>query len=873
MRVSSRAIRGVLLSALASGSLLLAASWTPLVAQAGDTPGTIPSGTGANNDPLAVQVTESGRIYLSTDGLGTNDPAGGNIRAQKPSAGATVRSAFMFGASTGGSGHTLINGDVTLAGQVVNWSIVTPSDIGSSNGWANVTSIVKTTLDAAPVGITSFHVMEANTFAIDGEGLAVIWDDPAQTVDNTIILMFGAQNTAGDTFKVLYATPIDKTNPNLVLDMSLGISFGFQQPAPSCTGQFSTIDVNGTRISSSAGGQDDGQDQNGALMTVGGIGDTDTGPADPNSSCSPLGDRQDQELYNLVPFVHQGDTTTTIFTHNPSGDDNILFAGFFLKAESAVVGAGIVLSPSSATNDAVLGAPHMVTATVQDNSGSPVAGTTVTFTVTAGPNTGASGVCSADVSCKTDAGGKVSFTYSSNGTGGTDTIKACFTDATNTLRCATATKTWVAATEQQISAQGVTFSATEGQSFTGTVATFSDPNPGSTASEYSASINWGDSTTTTGTVSGPTGGPFTVSGTHTYGDEGTYKVAVVITDVDTPTNTATANSTANVADAALTAGQISVTGGTEGSAATTASFSFSDANSASTVADFTGTVDWGDATTSAGTVAGPPGGPYTVSGSHTYSEEGSYPVTVKVKDDGGSTTSASGTANVADAALTASCVAPANFIQDFNGATATFTDAASPSGTLSDFSATINWGDGSSSAGTVSGPNGGPYTVTGSHHYASTNNFTITTSIKDIGGASATTSCNTIIFAFAPGGGAFVIGDKNSAIGTPVTFWGAQWWKQNSLSGGRAPASFKGFAESPTAPTCSVDWSADPGNSTPPPSGPLPAYMAVIVTSSASKSGSQVSGNTVHIVIVKTNPGYAPDPGDPGTGIVVAQVC
>ena len=49
--------------------------------------------------------------------------------------------------------------------------------------------------------------------------------------------------------------------------------------------------------------------------------------------------------------------------------------------------------------------------------------------------------------------------------------------------------------------------------------------------------------------------------------------------------------------------------------------------------------------------------------------------------------------------------------------------------------------------------------------------------------------------------------------------------------------------------------------------------MAVIVTSSYSKSGSAISGDTVHIVIVKTNPGYEPNPGHPGTGTVEAQVC
>jgi hypothetical protein len=49
--------------------------------------------------------------------------------------------------------------------------------------------------------------------------------------------------------------------------------------------------------------------------------------------------------------------------------------------------------------------------------------------------------------------------------------------------------------------------------------------------------------------------------------------------------------------------------------------------------------------------------------------------------------------------------------------------------------------------------------------------------------------------------------------------------------------------------------------------------MGVIVTSAASKSGSAISGDTPHIVVVKTNPGYLPDPGHPGTGTVVSQVC
>jgi hypothetical protein len=118
-----------------------------------------------------------------------------------------------------------------------------------------------------------------------------------------------------------------------------------------------------------------------------------------------------------------------------------------------------------------------------------------------------------------------------------------------------------------------------------------------------------------------------------------------------------------------------------------------------------------------------------------------------------------------------------------------------------------------------------------------------------------------------------VIGDKNAAVGTAVTFWGAQWWKLNSLSGGPAPAAFKGFENKPAAATCGTNWSTDPGNSPPPPPGPLPAYLAVLVSSSISQSGSTISGDTVHVVIVKTNPGYAPDPGHAGTGTVFAEIC
>lgn len=128
----------------------------------------------------------------------------------------------------------------------------------------------------------------------------------------------------------------------------------------------------------------------------------------------------------------------------------------------------------------------------------------------------------------------------------------------------------------------------------------------------------------------------------------------------------------------------------------------------------------------------------------------------------------------------------------------------------------------------------------------------------------------TLLFAFAARG-SFVVGDR-SATGA-VTFWGARWASVNALSGGPAPNSFRGFANtlSSTPPPCGGSWSTPPGSSPPP--APLPEFMAVLVASSVDRSGSTISGNITSIVIVKTDPGYEPDPAHPGTGTVVAMLC
>lgn len=125
----------------------------------------------------------------------------------------------------------------------------------------------------------------------------------------------------------------------------------------------------------------------------------------------------------------------------------------------------------------------------------------------------------------------------------------------------------------------------------------------------------------------------------------------------------------------------------------------------------------------------------------------------------------------------------------------------------------------------------------------------------------------------APGDGHFVIGDQNSvALGAQVTFWGAQWWKDNPLSTGFAPPSFKGYADN-ASDSCGQSWTTAPGNSSHPPASLGSGDIEVIVSSAISKDGPVISGDTEAVVIVAPDPGYAGDPGHPGTGTVVGYVC
>jgi len=295
-----------------------------------------------------------------------------------------------------------------------------------------------------------------------------------------------------------------------------------------------------------------------------------------------------------------------------------------------------------------------------------------------------------------------------------------------------------------LSARGVNISPTEGTPLSNViVATLTDAAGSySHMQDLSATINWGDGSSATAAtlVATSTPGVFDVEGSHTYAEHGTDTISVSASDVGG--STASTTSTASVADASLSATGVNVSA-TEGAplsnvivaTLTDGAGSYSNPN------DLSATINWGDSSSSAGKLVatGTPG-VYSIEGSHTFGEYGSYTVSVSINDAGGSTASAQSTASVADASLSASGInITATQGQPINNVTvATLTDAAGTYSKSGDLSATINWGDSTSSAATlVTTSTPGVYNVEGSHTYVSSGGFTINVSITDAGGSTA----------------------------------------------------------------------------------------------------------------------------------------
>ena len=173
---------------------------------------------------------------------------------------------------------------------------------------------------------------------------------------------------------------------------------------------------------------------------------------------------------------------------------------------------------------------------------------------------------------------------------------------------------------------------------------------------------------------------------------------------------------------------------------------------------------------------------FALYGDHTYAEEGNYTTSMYAYDYFGFSASGNGSSAVADASLSGS---KKNFSAavgvSFTKVVARFTDA-DPSGTASDYSASINWGDGATTTGTISG-----FNVKGTHAYATTGPYTITTTISDVGGASVSVNTKANI-GYLPTITSVTPTSGTHNGGTTVVINGAHFTGATSVTFGTTPA-------------------------------------------------------------------------------------
>jgi streptogramin lyase len=424
----------------------------------------------------------------------------------------------------------------------------------------------------------------------------------------------------------------------------------------------------------------------------------------------------------------------------------------------------LALSPraSGTTINTTEGQPFVGTvATFTDNDPTAVAGS-FRATINWGDGTTSAGQVLEDASGKFYVSG--SHTYADEGAPVPIVVTIADTDGDTTTVDSTAD-----VAQAPLLASGVPISTIEGHGVrAGTlVATFTDTGGIHLPGEYAATINWGDGTAADPAVIRLSGGDFQVitAVPHVYKLPGNFTVLVTIADVD-PANpraivgTAVASSTATVADARLTEVAVDpLPGQPEGTLLPGVTVgSFFDGNALATPADFTATIDWGDGSPlSLGALAQPngPGTAFFVAGSHTYTVDRAQPyvVTVTILDRAGQGLTTGTTATVTDAPPIVSGI-PVRMTKGlpFTAPLAYIVEGAGlPPDSAGQFTATINWGDGTSSAGLIEAVPGGEWVV-GSHTYAGSGPFTITVTVHDDSGPTVATTTQAFDPPAVPGG-------------------------------------------------------------------------------------------------------------------------
>jgi RHS repeat-associated protein len=525
----------------------------------------------------------------------------------------------------------------------------------------------------------------------------------------------------------------------------------------------------------------------------------------------------------------------------------------------------VVLSLTPATSSQAVGTPYNATLLATDGSGNPVPNLTVTFRVATGPNAGRTGAGT------TDAHGQTVFSYTS-ASADADTLAASILEAAGgTLASNSVTTTWTSplllalapasATDPLGSSATVTVTATDARNqpavnVTVTVTVLSGPNAGlsgqaTTDAHGQAAFSYSGTNLGTDTLQAAGGG--------------SSSNAAVVTWVAIPTRLVYAGPPiADLNDPLTLAARLTVAATGQPLAGQAVAFNLGGQSLA-------GTTDGNGVATVTLTPAGlsnPTPLTLAFAGSGPYTGAATALLLGFGRDDTalvytGSPAVANGTAQPVSARLT-----DAASHQPLAGKTVTFTLGSITASAVTDASG--------NAAATLTLPAtlpAGPAQIQ-------------ITFAGDASEQPAATTAPVYVVQPAP----FVLWGGNTpglALGQHVNFWGSQWASQVTGGDYQANPSFKGFAApgatplalcEPTARTSGTPqldaacWSSKPGDSSPP--ATLGDYIEAIVSTSIAKQGSTIYGNIAALVVVRVDPGsaYAPGPGHPGFGTIVAVI-
>ena len=352
---------------------------------------------------LSSTYTFQGRGNWSLDAVGSNNTPVGTIQAIVPP-GSYVEQAYLYCSMfTNNIVPTVVFEGTTYSG--ADWTSLGQPRTFLEAFRTDVTTQIRALIGSGSASTFNFTVnSESPNGSIDGEALVIIYSNPSED-GRQIIIYDGAASPSGDNTVINFPSAIPSvSSPNFEATLSLGIGF-------SCCGQTSEVDINGTRLTSTAGNKDDGltTEYNGTLITIGGIGDSRSNPVDPNN-----GDYDnDDELYDIGSFLSDGDNSITLNTRNPTNDDIIFFMGVNIASEvfnpcdegdiaapavllvpdNQIVDCGSALLDNAATATATDNCDDMLTIMQTPAPGTIVNGN-ITVTLSAVDDSGNSGSCS-----------------------------------------------------------------------------------------------------------------------------------------------------------------------------------------------------------------------------------------------------------------------------------------------------------------------------------------------------------------------------------------------------------------------------------------------------------------------------------------------